>query len=96
MIESLGIGEEFRAFCDSLEKKYSLRLIRVSASVEACLDRVKNRDNTEHIPVSDERIEELNQLASIVHMDWALEIDNDRFVSDSDILAALQSVSNEA
>ena len=94
MIESLGIGEGFHAFQGSLAKKYSLKLIRVYASSEACFARVKNRDNDEHIPVSDERVEELNQLASAVTLDWDLEIYNDRFATDADILAAIQSISS--
>ena len=92
MVESLGIGPGFRAYRDSLAKKYALKLIRVRANPETCIGRVKNRDNADHVPVSDERVEELNRMAFATSMDWDLEIDNERFVSDEEILAAIQSI----
>lgn len=92
MIESLGIGEGFHAYMDSLAKKYSIKLIRVRASLETSVARVKSRDNAEHIAVSDEWVEQLNKLASAVTMNWSLEIDNERFAADDDIIAAIQSI----
>jgi len=92
MIESLGIGEGFGKFHASLAEKYSIKMIRVYADLETCFSRVKTRNTAEHIPVSDDRVAEFNQLASAVTHDWDLEINNDNPASDKDIINAIQSI----
>jgi len=94
MIESLGIGEGFGKFRASLAEKYSIKMIRVYADLETCFTRVKTRNNAEHIPVSDDRVVEFNQLASTVTFDWDLEIDNNDMTSDKDIVRAIQSITD--
>lgn len=94
MIESLGIGKEFRKFHASLAKKYSIKLIRVYADLETCFTRVKIRNNAEHIPVSDDKVVEFNQLASAVAYNWDLEINNNEFAADEEIIEAIQSINN--
>lgn len=47
MIESLGAGEAFHTFRDSLARKYTLKLIRVYAALDTCLARVKTRDSAD-------------------------------------------------
>lgn len=96
MVESLGIGEGFREYCASLVDKYSVKMIRVHADLDACFERVKNRNSADHIPVSDNRVAELNQLAAAVDFDWALEINNNLPASDAEILAAIRSISGAA
>jgi len=92
MIESLGIGEGFGKFHTSLAEKYSIKLIRVYADLETCFTRVKTRNNAEHIPVSDDRVTEFNQVASAVTYDWDLEINNNEFATDEHIIRAIQSI----
>jgi len=92
MIESLGIGEGFSKFHASLAEKYSIKLIRVYAGLETCFTRVKTRNNAEHIPVSDDKVEEFNKIASAVTYDWDLEINNDNPASDKEIINAIQSI----
>lgn len=92
MIESLGIGEGFSKFRASLAEKYSIRMIRVYADLETCLTRVKTRNNAEHIAVSDDKVAELNKLASAVTCNWDLEINNNDPATDKDIIAAIQSI----
>jgi shikimate kinase len=95
MIESLGIGEGFQAFYASLRKKYALRMIRVHASLDTCLERVRHRNRLEHIPVSDEKVMEYNQAAAGASYDWVLEIDNNRPLSDVALLRAIRSIEAE-
>jgi shikimate kinase len=90
MIESLGAGQEFQRFHDSLTKKYDVKMIRVIADLEVCLQRVRNRDNREHIPVPDAKVEQYNKIASQVQFDWSLEIDNNGPASPDEILAAIK------
>jgi predicted kinase len=92
MIESLGIGEGFSKFHASLAERYAIKMIRVSADAETCFTRVKTRNNAEHIPVSDDRVAELNTLASAVTYAWNLEINNNDLASDNEILEAIQSI----
>ena len=92
MIESLGVSEGFSKFHASLAGKYSIKLIRVYADSATCLLRVKTRDNTEHIAVSDDKVVEFNQLASAVTYPWDLEINNNVPAADKDILSAIQSI----
>lgn len=92
MIESLGVGEGFRAFFAALAMKYSVRLIRIKADLATCLRRVQSRSSAEHIPVSDDKVVEYNQIAAGVTYDWDLEIDNDGPAEDADILRAIEEI----
>lgn len=94
MVESLGIGEGFGKFHASLAEKYSIKMIRVYADLETCFTRVKTRNNAEHIPVSDDRVTEFNKIASAVTYDWDLEINNNEFATDEEIIEAIQSINN--
>ena len=91
MIESLGVGEGFIKFHATLAKKYSIKIIRVYANLETCFTRVKTRNNLEHIAVSDNKVKEYNQLASAVTFNWDIEINNNEFVTDEEIIKAIQS-----
>ena len=92
MIENLGAGECFNQFYASLNKKYLIKLIRVRTDLDSCLVRVLKRDNENHIPVSDDKVIEYNEIASQVNLDWDIEIDNNEPASDSEILTAIESL----
>ena len=92
MIESLGIGEEFRQFYSALAASYPIQMIHVVADPDTCLKRVKTRSKTDHIPVSDDQVTAYNQMAATVSYPWALEIDNNLPASDAEILAAIRSL----
>ena len=96
MVESLGAGEGFRSFYESLAKKYATRLIRVKASQESCLERVRSRSRQDHIPVSDEQVIEYNKLAAGVSYDWDIEIDNDPPAKDNELISAILSLDGNA
>jgi shikimate kinase len=92
MIESLGAGEGFGGFHDSLEKKYPLKMIHVMADPDICLARVKSRNRVDQLAVSDEKVSEYNKIAAAVTYDWDLEIDNNSPASEAELLAAIQSI----
>jgi len=94
MIESLGIGKGFGKFHTSLAEKYSIKMIRVYADSDTCFARVKTRNNAEHIAVSDDKVTEFNQLASAVTHDWDLEINNNKPISDEEIIGAIQTINS--
>jgi hypothetical protein len=51
-----------------LEKEIHCK--KVATGLKTCLNRVKNRDNADHIPVSDEKVQEYNQIAAKVEHPW--------------------------
>jgi hypothetical protein len=50
------------------------------------------RDNANHIPVSDEQVEEYNALADKVELDWDAEINNDPFASEETIIKTITNL----
>jgi len=95
MIESLGAGESFRGFYAALAEKYPIKMIRVVADLDTCLDRVKRRGGVDQIPISMDQVAEYNRIAANVNYDWNLELNNTIPLSDEEILTAFQSIGSE-
>jgi predicted ABC-type ATPase len=96
MIESLGAGAGFQGLYQALAAKYPIRLIRVFADLDTCLERVRTRNSSEHIPVSDDKVVEYNRIAATVSYDWDLEIDNNGPAPDAEILTAIRTLQQRA
>jgi shikimate kinase len=96
MIESLGAGEDFQNFYRLLAARYAIKMIRVYADIDTCLERVRARSRTDHIAVSDEKVAEYNRIAAGVTYDWALEIDNNQPAPDEAILTAIRHLISPA
>ncbi len=92
MIESLGAGEGFTGMYNSLKSKHETRMIKVETDPKICLQRVQTRDNKDHIPVSDNKVEEYNRIAAQVEYDWDLVIDNNGPASEDEILRAFRTL----
>ena len=75
-LESTGTAGYFPTFLARLQARHRVVLVRVSAPGETCAERVRSRDVAEHIPVSDERVREINRVAEGVRLAWDLEVDN--------------------
>lgn len=90
MIENLGAGEGFDTFHASLNQKYRIKLIRVFSDPDLCLARIRKRDRSNHIPVSDSKVREYNKIAAQVTLNWALEINNNGPASDTQIIRAFK------
>ena len=52
-----------------LELNAHIELVQVYAPPELCLERIKARDSTKHIEISEERIAEINRLSVEQHVD---------------------------
>lgn len=76
-IETTGAAPVFERFLDSLHRSYRLLLIKVTASPDVCVARVRSRDQAVHIAVSDRRLDEINERARRVTLPWALVLEND-------------------
>lgn len=92
MVESLGVGEDFRQFHASLAAKYSIRLIRVFADPDTCLTRVRSRNSADHIAISDDQIMEYNTIAAQATYAWDLEIDNNAPGLPDGIIKVIRSI----
>ncbi len=91
IIESTGIIDYFKSFLDKLKSKYDIKLVKIRTSPETCIKRVKSRDLSIHIPVSDDILDRINQEALKVEMKYDLIIDNEK-TSDTDILDGIKKI----
>lgn len=76
MIENLGAGDDFQNFLSILQNQYQTKIIKVKTNLSLCYKRVKERNNSNHIPVSDDKVKEYNEIASKVTLNWDLVVDN--------------------
>lgn len=74
--ESTGASQAFPGLLARLRATARVIAVKVHASSGQCLDRIKTRDLSIHIPVSDDRAQQVNIAAELVTLQWAAEIDN--------------------
>lgn len=86
MIESLGAGEGFKGMLANLKAKYEVRMIKIETELPECLNRVRSRNQQDHIPVSDDKVVVYNEIAAKVEYDWYATIDNNGPAEVNDIL----------
>lgn len=61
VFESTGLTDHFDHMLQSLQKDYKVTTITVDAHNNTCLDRVKSRDQSIHIKVSDDQVFMINR-----------------------------------
>lgn len=76
VIESTGLTPAFDAMLARLEQDLSVNLVRVRAGAELCLSRVKRRDQSLHVDVSDAHVQQINQMVAAKAWPFKGEIDN--------------------
>jgi shikimate kinase len=92
LIESLGAGEGFQSMRQSLLRQYNVRYIKVETRLDECLRRVRTRSQADHIPVSDDKVEQYNQIAAKVELPWNAVLQNDGPASIEQIVGVFQQV----
>ena len=91
--ESTGAAPEQLDFTlDGLRDLAHISLVRVFAGSEQCLARVRARDTSIHIPVSDDQVERINAIASRVSLPWAADIDNSGDFQGAVIAATVREI----
>lgn len=90
-LETTAANDAIRDFITRLEGLAVVKKIRIRASPETCLQRVKTRDRSVHVDVSDDMVDAINAAAQTVEMDWAQELDNDPFMGEGDIVKAFHA-----
>lgn len=61
VFESTGITTYFDQMLESLKNDYQVVTIGIKADSKICLDRIRQRDQTIHITISDEQISKINE-----------------------------------
>lgn len=74
--ESTGASSHIPWLLSQLGEVARVIPVHVLAELAECVDRIKGRDTSIHIPVSDDQVERINALAIRVELPWAAEIDN--------------------
>ncbi len=92
VIESTGASPAFPRFLATLRQEHEVLLVAVRAPLDTCLLRVRTRDQSEHIAVSDDRVAEINERAVGVQLAWDLEIDNSAPAMPADIVTAFRKL----
>lgn len=90
--ESTGASRETAPLLEALSRHARVLPVQVTARPEQYLPRVRSRDLSIHIPVSDDRVEEINALAAGVEMHWAARIDNSGELDAEGILAEVRAL----
>jgi predicted ABC-type ATPase len=94
-IESTGTAHTFSALMAALRQGYQVLLIQIQAPLDICIARVRNRDTSAHIPVSNHRLREINEVALQVELAWDLQIDNSEFQEEHKIVQAVEALLRE-
>jgi len=91
VIESTGTSGHFFTFLDILRSSYEVKLIKIVASPDVCVNRIRSRDSSLHVPVSDDMVALINQAALETNLDYDLTINNER-TSNNMIIKMFQSL----
>jgi cytidylate kinase len=83
--ESTGASGELHWLLAELHKLATVLPVQIQADSLQCVERVKSRDTSIHIPVSDDQVERINKLAVKVELPWVARIDN-RYTFDRNII----------
>lgn len=76
VLESTGTAPWFGVFLAKLGQLAEVRPVRVTAPAELCIDRVRTRDRSQHIAVSDDDVALINRIAAGVELPWYYEVEN--------------------
>jgi len=91
IFESNGTFKSFKDFLSRLQKNYKVILIKVDTSDKLSLERTRKRDNTNHVPMTQELIKNINKIAEGEKYEFDIIIDNEK-LSDEEIISKFKSV----
>ena len=91
VFESTGLTDYFDNMLQSLKKDFHVRTIGIYADNGICLDRVKARDQTIHINVSDDQVSMINQKVKEKNFQTDFWIDNET-KSEKELINDIQCI----
>lgn len=78
VFESTGLTDYFNQMYKSLKEDFKLTTIGIYADNKICLDRVKTRDKSIHINISDDKVNMINKMVREKDFHADFRIDNDK------------------
>jgi predicted kinase len=93
VFEATGLTPYFETLLVNLESQYRVTKVKIEAPIELCLSRIRQRDTSVHIPVSDEMISHIHNASSTVELEFDLVIDNASATTET-ILEHMSQVMN--
>jgi dephospho-CoA kinase len=91
-LESTGAFDNMPAFIDLFRPFSHPRLVFVKAQPETCLRRVRTRDRSIHIDVSDAYVAQVNARSFAAQLPYEATIDNDPFAPTEEILRVIRGL----
>lgn len=91
VFESTGLTEHFNRMLLSLRKDFRVTTIGINADSNLCLNRVKSRDQTNHINISDDQVNMINEKVRSQDFKSDFSISNQN-KSEAEIVKELESI----
>jgi shikimate kinase len=91
VFESTGLTTYFDQMLQSLERDYNVTTIGIKANSEICLERVRKRDQTIHINISDGQVSMINKKVILKDLQTDYQINNE-MKTERDIIKELKKI----
>ncbi len=76
IIESTGAFDFFKNFLRKLRSKYDVKLIFIYTPLKLCLQRIKNRNYSNHIKMPESLIKKVYRITNSLNYNYSLRINN--------------------
>ncbi len=77
IFESIGLSENFDVLFENLDRDFKVVTIGVYADNDTCMKRIQERDPKVQIDLTQEQLEEINQLIKEKNIETDFQIDNE-------------------
>ena len=90
--ESTGVHPYLHNILSNLKAKYKVKFIKIYTPLEKCYERIKSRDQSQQLPVSESLLKQINEAALNASFNWDLEFDNTEKMAIEDIVLAFKNI----
>ena len=84
-IEASGVADDWAEYVTALRQLAPIIFVRVTASLDACRIRARDRDHSLQVPIDLDLFEAINWQSIDVQMDWAVTLINEPFLSRAEL-----------
>lgn len=77
IFESIGLSENFDTLFENLDRDFKVVTIGVYADNDTCMKRIQDRDPSVQLDLTQEQLEEINQLIKEKNIETRFRIDNE-------------------
>ncbi|QGY42237.1 hypothetical protein GM418_00770 [Maribellus comscasis] len=93
VFESLGLSAAFETMLNKLKSDFEVITIKIKADPQICLARVKTRDQSIHVNISDKQVEKINKQFLATNSDTDFVIENNS-KSSFEIINEIETILN--